>query len=39
MLLSVPLEDEDDYIRDRIAKHLNELSQAAGESWGHIWPK
>ena len=39
ILISIPIKDEDEDARNRIEKHLNELAQAAGESWGHIWPK
>lgn len=39
ILISVPIKDEDEDAHNRIEKHLNELAQAAGESWGHIWPK
>jgi hypothetical protein len=39
VLISFPFKGEDEDARDRIGKNLNELAQAAGESWGHIWPK
>jgi hypothetical protein len=35
-LISVPFDEDDDDARDRIEKHLMELSQKAGECWGHI---
>ena len=39
VLISYPFREEDEDARARIEKNLAELAQAAGESWGHIWPK
>jgi hypothetical protein len=39
VLISFPFKEEDEDALNRIEKHLAELSQAAGESWGHIAPK
>ena len=39
VILTIPLKEEDEDTRNRIEKNLSELTQAAGESWGHIWLK
>lgn len=39
VLISYPPQPENEDAINRISKNLGELSQAAGEAWGHIWPQ